>query len=334
MGQKKQPPKKNSAFEGKAAAPKKGAKAVSPKEASNVEAFELNVKGTFDEIAKPKDDSHIKIEALKSFELKGEAQVRVKVTGPSFATKKWILATFGVKGMSTTEQQKEVYTGKVPLLDFMACACECAKETGGYVTQKKSEANKQAGGTLETTSYSAFKMLQDKTGAFRKSTTWKASLGKAKAIIKWVRDLTDDDETNEYVQSLRLAFAKDELSDKLTGIAASAISAYGRNNRGEDDKLSSWVGEPGDLLEPFEAEIMFTKSGEGSRGPWFLVKFRDLEKNIFVWFAKKDPQVETGDIVMISDAQINADANKSHTEYEGVKQTSISWCKMVKKGGA
>lgn len=111
------------------------------------------------------------------------------------------------------------------------------------------------------------------------------------------------------------------LSDKQMDAVARIVEQ--NTTRAAQDGTSAYVGEIKDRIE-FEATVEFTKEIEGYYGTTTIIKLRDLEGNVFTWFASGWHDVGRGDRVSIKGTV------KKHDEYQGTKQTVLSRC-IIKK---
>jgi hypothetical protein len=105
---------------------------------------------------------------------------------------------------------------------------------------------------------------------------------------------------------------------------AAALNIVAQNRlRATQDDTSAYVGEIKERIE-FEAQVEFTKEFDGYYGTTTLIKLRDLEGNVFTWFASGYQNVARGDRVSIKGTV------KKHEEFREVKQTILTRCKVTK----
>jgi hypothetical protein len=107
------------------------------------------------------------------------------------------------------------------------------------------------------------------------------------------------------------------LSDAQLAAAERVVDA--REQRIEQDKASRHVGNIKDRID-FEGIVEFVTYREGHYGTTTIVKFRDLDGNVFTWFASGYLQYNKGDRVQVRGTV------KKHDEYKGVKQTVLTRC--------
>lgn len=98
------------------------------------------------------------------------------------------------------------------------------------------------------------------------------------------------------------------------------------NQRAEQlaqDTASEYVGTVKTRIK-FEAHVIGVYGSEGFYGHTDIVKFRDLDGNLFVWFASGYTELEREDRISIKGTI------KEHSEFRGVKQTVLTRCKFEK----
>lgn len=111
------------------------------------------------------------------------------------------------------------------------------------------------------------------------------------------------------------------LSEKQMDAAARIVEQNAE--RAAQDGTSAHVGEIKERIE-FEASVEFTKEIDGFYGITTIIKLRDLDGNVFTWFASGWHDVKRGDRVSIKGTV------KKHDEYQGVKQTILTRCVLTK----
>ena len=122
-----------------------------------------------------------------------------------------------------------------------------------------------------------------------------------------------------------------DLASKIRNqwiLTENQLSAAGRvleaqAERQAQDKASAFVGEIKQRIT-FEAVIVGVYGSEGYFGHTDIVKFRDLQDNLFTWFATGYTDLERNDRVKITGTI------KKHDIYRGVKQTILTRCKYEK----
>lgn len=151
-----------------------------------------------------------------------------------------------------------------------------------------------------------------------------------KAALEWIRNTEPD---GEYIRNLKV-ICSDEYTDyRSLGILVSLTVAYERHlgqvaayeeKKAKAEKevaASQYVGEVGDKLEIACTSFSCISSWEGYYGPTFLYKFTDNDDNVYVWYASKS--VNDEDRVTAIKGTV-----KDHSEFNGVKQTVLTRCKV------
>ena len=111
------------------------------------------------------------------------------------------------------------------------------------------------------------------------------------------------------------------LSDKQL---AAAIKCMGRMaDTARLNEQSEFVGKIRERLT-FDAVVIGVYESEGLYGHTDIVKMRDLDGNMFTWFASGYTDLERSDRINIRGTV------KKHDEYRGIKNTLITRCKFDK----
>ena len=148
----------------------------------------------------------------------------------------------------------------------------------------------------------------------------------AKEVADWLETLQTRTDLNDYMYNLSILGQGAMFTTKNFGLACSAIPTYlrekereiNRKKRFEDDKNSQYCGTVG-KRERFELTLVYERDFESTFGVMHMLKFRDANSNVFIWFAS-NKYCAIGETVVV-----NATV-KAHEEYEGVKQTIITRC--------
>lgn len=155
----------------------------------------------------------------------------------------------------------------------------------------------------------------------------------AQSAYDYVSGLEGD---NNYIHNLRTVIANDHVSYSNLGLLASVIPYYNRyverceeeNRRKkamqEEAKNSEWLGEVGDRLKGIQ--IVGSKviwSGYTDFGLHYLYKMLDQDSNVLIWSTGKELPEE--DFTLTGTV-------KELKEYNGVKETVVTRCKIQKVG--
>lgn len=154
----------------------------------------------------------------------------------------------------------------------------------------------------------------------------------ARATINWVRNEMRGN--SDYEHNLKVLFSSEEVHDeRRLGLVVSAVSAYHRAKELEMRKTkeraaaqkSKHVGNVKDRLRNVKATLQFQRVIGGNEwGDRILVKFVDVDGNIFTWFTGAGTGLEIGDEVLLTGTV------KDHGEYNGVLETQLTRCQLTK----
>jgi hypothetical protein len=150
-------------------------------------------------------------------------------------------------------------------------------------------------------------------------------------MVTYARDLRDHDDS-EYARTISAIVRGTHeghclVSGRNVKMLASVVSGYQRAKAREAELAaaadSDYVGEVKKRGLFAGLRVLFSRTFDGYYGERQLVKFVDSEGNILVWWntGSADPKVgETYDVTATV---------KGHEEYEGVRQTTLTRCKLV-----
>lgn len=154
-----------------------------------------------------------------------------------------------------------------------------------------------------------------------------------KAALEWIRNIDEKERSNEYIRNLYILCKEEYIEDRSLGILVSLPIAYERHlgkvaeyekkeaKKAEEKKASEFVGEVGQRITVNTNDFACISSWESMYGTTYLYKFTDENDNIFVWYGSKGIDCEDGSASVIGTV-------KDHSEYEGVKQTILTRCKV------
>jgi hypothetical protein len=145
----------------------------------------------------------------------------------------------------------------------------------------------------------------------------------AKAAIEWCRtELANKPSKSDYEHNLVVICSIDVLRAKNEGIAASLIPTYQRATAQKIERAkrptSEHVGEVGKRLT-FTATLERVFSFDSDYGAIHIHKFRTAEGSILVW-KTGSAMLNQGKVYTIKGTV------KTHDEYKGEKQTTLSRC--------
>lgn len=148
---------------------------------------------------------------------------------------------------------------------------------------------------------------------------------KAEKAREWARRLNP---VSDYEHNLKTIASLEVIGLKHLGIAVSLINAYDRAigeeiRRNRAAIVSEHFGEV-KVRGNWGAIVTRVNTIEGQYGTTWIVGFSVGAGNEAVWFASKNPDVSVGDAVVL------AGSVKKHDTYKGVKQTTLTRCKLSK----
>lgn len=152
----------------------------------------------------------------------------------------------------------------------------------------------------------------------------------AKQAIEWCRNElapTVDLTSNEYTYNLVTTCKQDAIPYRDAGIVASLITKWKRSQEIEHERQdeakkfadSDFVGQVGERITR-TVEVLGVHSFDGNYGPTRIHRLRDIEGNIFTWFAHTTP-LEEGNWYEVTGTV------KGHDTYRGIKQTILTRCR-------
>ena len=159
---------------------------------------------------------------------------------------------------------------------------------------------------------------------------------RAEEIVAWLKEEDDD---NGYISNLKVITSEDYAETRDFGILVSAPTAYNRHigyvkeknekaiayaAKMEKERQSQYVGEIKDKISVEAADFTCVTTLYSQYGETYLYKWSDENGNIFIWYASNP--VQNPEIVIEVSGTI-----KDHSEYNGVKQTVMTRCKVVCK---
>jgi hypothetical protein len=114
-------------------------------------------------------------------------------------------------------------------------------------------------------------------------------------------------------------------------------AALGLENSHHMGTIGAKIGVKKDCtIPPIDAVLYGYQTLDGFRGPTLIYRFRTTDGNVLIWFAAGNSQTaEALDLGGLDAAnrvkvRIVGGTVKKHTEYNGVKQTMVTRCKIEK----
>ena len=169
----------------------------------------------------------------------------------------------------------------------------------------------------------------------------------ADAALEYGQALTG---TSDFDHNLRTLANQTMVERRSTGMLAYLIPSFFRASQREFERVqrraalklgeSQYVGAVGHKIgvkkthqiAPFEAVLYGYHAMSGYYGPTHIYRFRSADGNVFVWFASEGPAEALGlgglDAANRVKVLIEGGSVTKHIEYDGVKQTYLTRCKV------
>lgn len=159
----------------------------------------------------------------------------------------------------------------------------------------------------------------------------------AEENVKLVHDalawLAGQKPTSSYVQSLGTACSLEYVTQRNYKLVASLLRWYNREvtrhyEAYRDESGSEFVGREGDALKVDAQYVKCLTSWEGQYGTTYMYKILGHDGNTYIWKTGKgfpssymDTALDTGSLIITGTV-------KKHAEFNGVKQTELTRCKL------
>lgn len=133
--------------------------------------------------------------------------------------------------------------------------------------------------------------------------------------------------TSDYEWNLSLILAGEFVSYRTAGYATSLVTWYSRKRAellSAESSRSAWVGKVGDKVD---VDVTITKilPTMGQYGVVTLISMVDGDGNIYTWWKSGHEETQAvGDCIRVSGKV------KSHTEFQSIKQTTLTRCKFTR----
>lgn len=135
---------------------------------------------------------------------------------------------------------------------------------------------------------------------------------------------------SDYGHNLQVLCSTKLTESKRVGFVASAVQAYERAMEREVERAkgrernanSTWVGQVGERLKGLVLTQDSSRTISSAYGDMVLTKFSDQDGNVLTWFTASGTGFQNGMKVKV-DGTV-----KAHREYQGVRETQLSRCKV------
>lgn len=158
-------------------------------------------------------------------------------------------------------------------------------------------------------------------------------LNRADEIIEWTKNIDTSVSYNDYEFNLKTIAEKGSASGRYFALACSMVICYMKANdlvkkkaeRENLDANSDYVGEIKKRMEFGKVKVESSQKFENNWGVTNMIKFRDENNNVLIWWASGSQGLEVGEEFEI------VGTVKEHEEYNGNKQTKILRVKIKEK---
>lgn len=198
------------------------------------------------------------------------------------------------------------------LKEYLMCAISCINTDGYHKTDSE-----------HPTKLAAFDLYQDFRNDMNLNPSYTQVEIEAEAAIYWIKTTED---CNDYIHNLKVICNSDWVQYNHLGFIASLVSAYRRNKSKMQDgnstasKVSDYQGTIGDTIEVNIDTATCISSWETQFGYTYLYKFVDEYSNVYIW--------RTGKSIMCENVKSICGKVKDHQEYQGIKQTVLTRCRI------
>jgi hypothetical protein len=221
-------------------------------------------------------------------------------------------------------------TGRgMPSAEVYLATVACVIRHFGWVPKSKASDDEWAGMGQTATASVALGWLEDRFEAIKKGTPCKSPMpsdedkARAKAATAWAVALGDDGRAlSDYEANVKAAAKREAISRKTTGIIASIIPTWDRENAQRASIVTSvHVGKVGERLRGLRVTVERVVPIESELyGTSYLNIMRDESGNAITWKAS-GKALETGAAYTLTGTV------KRHSEFRGRAQTDLTRCK-------
>lgn len=145
--------------------------------------------------------------------------------------------------------------------------------------------------------------------------------------LAWI---AEQEESSNYIHNLKTVCQLEYVKCSDFGLLVSLFAAYNRSTKAMKEKAqresmkqgeadSEYIGEVGQRVKVEVKAFICAASWESVYGTQFLYKMMDAAGNTFTWKTSKYIEGASGIVGTV----------KAHTEYNGMKQTELTRCKVA-----
>lgn len=148
------------------------------------------------------------------------------------------------------------------------------------------------------------------------------------SALDWIKN---EESNNSYINNLKVICAEEYCPGRDLGILISLPAAYNRaikaaaekiekENQHQIDKQSEYIGTTGERIQFAAETISCVSSYTSIYGTSYLYRFTDAQHNVLMWSTDKGIDLDKNYQVI--------GTVKKHEEYQSIKQTWLTRCKL------
>ena len=213
---------------------------------------------------------------------------------------------------------------------YLANVSACIRHFG-WCSRKDAEFQ----GKMPTSSAAHENMFRKNDRHFQRKELLAQDFETADAALAWAQKMPV---RNDFDHNMKVIASEIMVEGRSTGILAYIIPAYLKHMEQEFARTarkaalaltdSRHVGAVGDKLVGVKAVLYGYNTTEGQYGTVTIYKFRTDDGNVLTWFSSQGVEGLGSMAAVNRQAVILKGTVKGHSEFEGVKQTTITRCKV------
>lgn len=220
----------------------------------------------------------------------------------------------------------------IPVKAYLAHVSACIRAYG-WCSRKESSNRDDA----TPTSFAAFtNMFTKRSPSFTPVELIEQDFLTANDALEWAKAINP---RSDFDHNMQVLANVQTIEHRNSGIVAYFIPAMLKAKEIEFEKIarkaslglseSQHVGAIGDKLKNISAVLYGYKPIEGAYGTTYIYKFRGDDGNVYTWFSSQGVEGLGSYAATHRQPVILNGTVKSHDEYEGVKNTKLTRCKVL-----
>lgn len=182
---------------------------------------------------------------------------------------------------------------------------------------------------VEVIDYTPSEQIADELKRFNINAYTPENEAAVDGAVEWILSTEDDD---SYLHNLKVLVACGYIKSREVNLLSSLMITYKRHldklaresekaARRDAEKVSEYQGTIGERITVSVKSADLVTSWDGYYGWTGLYKFVDADGNVYIWYSSSSADLNR--VTTITGTV------KEHSEYEGVKQTVLSRCKLA-----